>query len=230
MRALPRARWFPKREAPHEEDSFGPHEHENHRVAMKGISFLGSKDKKFTTSALFQLPSVNYLQRRWKSTFSIQSESTNAPAALVGAPNRRDQTAADDASVANQTFTYLMVGGAGVTGAMAAKSTVMNFLSTLSASGDVLALAQVEADLSAIPEGKSVVVKWRGKPIFIRHRTAAEIEAAQRVDVASLRDPQADSDRVQRPEWLVMIGICTHLGCVPISDAGDYNGWYCPCQ
>lgn len=168
------------------------------------------------------------LASRQKSTFVVAKDSASLPTPPeVPSANLRDPNATPED---NQTFTYLMVGGAGVAGAMAAKSTVMNFLSSLSASGDVLALAQVEVDLSSIPEGKSVVMKWRGKPIFIRHRTPAEIEAARHVDVSQLRDPQADADRVQRPEWLVMIGICTHLGCVPTSDAGDYGGWYCPCQ
>lgn len=76
----------------------------------------------------------------------------------------------------------------------------------MSASADVLAMAKVEVDLAAIPEGKNVIVKWRGKPVFIRHRTAAEIEEANNVNVSSLRDPQADDDRVKNPEWLVMLG------------------------
>lgn len=76
----------------------------------------------------------------------------------------------------------------------------------MSASADVLAMAKVEVDLNAIPEGKNVIIKWRGKPVFIRHRTTDEIDEANKVDMAALRDPQADEDRVQKPEWLVMIG------------------------
>lgn len=129
-----------------------------------------------------------------------------------------------------KAFTYTMVGVSGVLGAMAAKSSVMDLLSALSASGDVLAQAQVEVDLSAIPRGKSVVLKWRGKPIFIRHRTTEEIEEARTVALTALRDPQRDEERVQKAEWLVMLGICTHLGCVPIGESGDFGGWYCPCH
>jgi ubiquinol-cytochrome c reductase iron-sulfur subunit len=129
-----------------------------------------------------------------------------------------------------KAFTYTMVGVSGVLGAMAAKSTVMDLLSTLSASGDVLAQAQVEVDLANIPQGKSVVLKWRGKPIFIRHRTPEEIEEARSVPMGELRDPQRDEERVQKAQWLVMLGICTHLGCVPIAESGDYGGWYCPCH
>ncbi|KWU42764.1 putative ubiquinol-cytochrome-c reductase Rieske iron-sulfur protein [Rhodotorula sp. JG-1b] len=128
-----------------------------------------------------------------------------------------------------RAFSYFMVGSMGLVTAAGAKSTVTDFLTNMSASSDVLALAKVEVDLSTIPEGKNVIIKWRGKPVFIRHRTAGEIDEANQVDVSSLRDPQKDSDRVKKPEWLVMLGVCTHLGCVPIGEAGDYGGWYCPC-
>ncbi|KAI1181909.1 ubiquinol-cytochrome c reductase iron-sulfur subunit, mitochondrial [Nemania serpens] len=130
----------------------------------------------------------------------------------------------------NLLFSYFMVGTMGALTAAGAKSTVQEFLKNMSASADVLAMAKVEVDLNAIPEGKNVIIKWRGKPVFIRHRTADEIDEANKVDVASLRDPQADEDRVQKPEWLVMLGVCTHLGCVPIGEAGDYGGWFCPCH
>lgn len=102
-------------------------------------------------------------------------------------------------------------------------------------SADVLALASTEVDLSKIPEGSSIKVVWRGKPVFVRHRTAAEIEAAEKVDIATLRDPQPDSARVKRPEWLILVGVCTHLGCIPLGTApseprGDFGGWFCPCH
>lgn len=108
---------------------------------------------------------------------------------------------------------------------------VLKFLLSMSASADVLALASLEVDLSKIEVGQTVTVKWRGKPVFIRRRTGAEIEKEQAVDVGALRDPQTDADRVKAdPSWLVVVGVCTHLGCVPISNAGDYNGWFCPCH
>jgi len=130
----------------------------------------------------------------------------------------------------NQVFSYFMVGTMGALTAAGAKATVQDFLVNMSASADVLAMAKVEVDLSAIPEGKNLIIKWRGKPVFIRHRTPDEIEEANKVKIESLRDPQADSDRVKNPEWLVMLGICTHLGCVPIGEAGDFGGWFCPCH
>ena len=104
------------------------------------------------------------------------------------------------------------------------------FVSSMSASADVLALASAEFDTGAIDEGSTITVKWRGKPVFIKHRTDAEIESCAAVDVASLPDKQADVDRAPNPKWLVVLGVCTHLGCVPISGAGDFGGWFCPCH
>jgi ubiquinol-cytochrome c reductase iron-sulfur subunit len=97
----------------------------------------------------------------------------------------------------------------------------------------IAAGAPVDVDLKAIPEGGILTVKWRGNPIFVRHRTAKEIKEAADVNVASLPDPETDAKRVKKPEWLVVTGVCTHLGCVPIGSAGsrgDYDGWFCPCH
>ncbi|XP_055638127.1 cytochrome b-c1 complex subunit Rieske, mitochondrial isoform X1 [Toxorhynchites rutilus septentrionalis] len=143
----------------------------------------------------------------------------------VKRPNAKN-TSADERAA----FTYLMVGGAAVSTAYVAKAMVSTFVSSMSASADVLAMAKIEIKLSDIPEGKSVTFKWRGKPLFIRHRTAAEIATEQAVATATLRDPQTDGDRVKNPEWLVVLGVCTHLGCVPIANAGDFGGYYCPCH
>jgi ubiquinol-cytochrome c reductase iron-sulfur subunit len=117
-----------------------------------------------------------------------------------------------------------------VTSAYAAKVLVTDFISSMSATADVLALAKIEIKLNEIPEGKSVTFKWRGKPLFIRHRTGEEIATEQSVNLADLRDAQHDSERVSKPEWLVIIGVCTHLGCVPIANAGEFGGYYCPCH
>ena len=94
----------------------------------------------------------------------------------------------------------------------------------------IAAGAPIEVDLSAIAEGSSVTVKWRGKPIFVRHRTPKEIKEAVDVQLAQLPDPQADAQRVKKPEWLVVIGVCTHLGCIPLGNQGEYDGWFCPCH
>ncbi len=98
-----------------------------------------------------------------------------------------------------------------------------------------LALASVEVDISNVEVGQSITIKWRGKPVFIRHRTAEEIAQAEAVNLDVLRDPQTDEQRVIKPEWLVMVGVCTHLGCIPagqkVADVkGDYDGWFCPCH
>ncbi|KAI9928403.1 hypothetical protein ASPWEDRAFT_26521 [Aspergillus wentii DTO 134E9] len=130
----------------------------------------------------------------------------------------------------NQVFSYFMAGSLGLASAVGAKATVQDFLVNMSASADVLAQAKVEIGLGAIPEGKNVIIKWRGKPVFIRHRTQDEINEANEIDVQSLRDPQTDEERVQKAEWLVMLGVCTHLGCVPIGESGDFGGWFCPCH
>jgi ubiquinol-cytochrome c reductase iron-sulfur subunit len=114
--------------------------------------------------------------------------------------------------------------------ATAARLLALKFVMSMTAAADVLAMASLEVDLSGIEEGQTVTVKWRGKPVFIRHRTPDEIAQAEGEDVTHLRDPEPDSARVVKPEYLVVVGVCTHLGCVPIAGAGDYNGWFCPCH
>ena len=109
------------------------------------------------------------------------------------------------------------------------------FLKSMNPAEDTLALGSTEVDLSNINVGQAKTVKWRGKPVFIRRRTSEEILEANDVDLKSLRHPENDKNRVQKEEWLVLIGVCTHLGCVPLgqkmSDSkGEYNGWFCPCH
>jgi ubiquinol-cytochrome c reductase iron-sulfur subunit len=119
------------------------------------------------------------------------------------------------------------------TGAVAAVGTaavVWPLISQMSPDASTLALASSEVDIGAIPAGQIVTIKWRGKPVFIRHRTPKEIEEAEKVDVATLPDPQTDASRVQKPEWLIVVGVCTHLGCIPLGHAGEYDGWFCPCH
>ena len=94
----------------------------------------------------------------------------------------------------------------------------------------VKALAITEVDISTIGLGKTITVLWRGKPVFIRRRTQEEISKAQNVKLEELKDPQKDEDRVKKPEWLIMTGVCTHLGCVPLGEKGDFGGWFCPCH
>jgi ubiquinol-cytochrome c reductase iron-sulfur subunit len=94
----------------------------------------------------------------------------------------------------------------------------------------VKALASTEVDISGVERGQSITVLWRGKPVFIRRRTDEEITKAKEVDLNELKHPEKDEDRAKDPEWLVMLGVCTHLGCVPLGDKGEYGGWFCPCH
>ena len=124
-------------------------------------------------------------------------------------------------------FLYVATGTLGAVGVAAAS---WPFIHQMNPSASVLALASTEVDLSAIEQGQAITVIWRGKPVFIRHRTAKEISQAQDTSLEALPDPQADSERVQKAEWLILGGVCTHLGCVPLSHTGEYEGWFCPCH
>lgn len=129
-----------------------------------------------------------------------------------------------------RAFAYFVLTGGRFVYASLIRLLVLKFVLSMSASKDVLALASLEVDLSSIEPGSTVTVKWRGKPVFIRRRTEDDIKLANSVDLSSLRDPQDDSARVKNPEWLVVVGVCTHLGCIPLPNAGDFGGWFCPCH
>jgi ubiquinol-cytochrome c reductase iron-sulfur subunit len=139
-------------------------------------------------------------------------------------------------------FLYIATGMAGVVGAAGA---VWPFIDQMQPDASTLALATVDVDISAIAPGMSVTAKWRGKPIFIRNRTEQEVEEARAVQLSELKDPVARNDNLAadaeatdlarsagegRENWIVMIGSCTHLGCVPLGQAGDFGGWFCPCH
>lgn len=140
--------------------------------------------------------------------------------------------APDDA--ARRDFLYLTTGavaavGAGVTG--------WSFVDSMNPAADTLALSTTEVNIAGMEAGQAVLVQWRGKPVFVRRRTEKEIEEAKAVDISTLRHPETDAERVQagKDEWLVLVGICTHLGCVPLGTKpnepkGDYGGWFCPCH
>jgi ubiquinol-cytochrome c reductase iron-sulfur subunit len=138
---------------------------------------------------------------------------------------------ADDEGT-RRDFLYLLTGA---TAAVGAAALAWPLVDSMNPAADVLALAATEVDLSGVEEGMAITVKWRGKPVFIRHRTQEAIAAAEEVPLDELPDPQPDSARVIEPQWLVVIGVCTHLGCVPLGQAasdphGDYGGWFCPCH
>jgi ubiquinol-cytochrome c reductase iron-sulfur subunit len=139
-------------------------------------------------------------------------------------------------------FLYYATAGAG---AVATGAAVWPLVDQMNPSADVLALSSIRVDVSGVSEGTQITVKWLGKPVFIRRRTAEEIEEARAVELSDLVDPIAQNENIdanadatdenrsldESGEWLVMMGVCTHLGCVPLGDgAGDYNGWFCPCH
>ena len=118
----------------------------------------------------------------------------------------------------------------GALGVVAVASAGWPLVDQMNPSKDVEALSKIEIDLSDLAEGRSTTVMWRGKPLFIKHRTTKEIDEANRVNIDDLPDPETDKDRVKNPKYLVLVGVCTHLGCVPASNKGEYNGWFCPCH
>ncbi|MBN8927836.1 MAG: ubiquinol-cytochrome c reductase iron-sulfur subunit [Rhodospirillales bacterium 69-11] len=128
-----------------------------------------------------------------------------------------------------------LVAGAGA--AIGAGAIAWSLVDSMNPSRDVLALSSVEVDLTPIPEGQGITVVWQGKPIFVRHRTPAEVKQAEDTPLSALIDPQTDQARVKAGHaiWIVVVGICTHLGCVPLGNKpsdprGEYGGWFCPCH
>ena len=134
----------------------------------------------------------------------------------------------DDASVTRRDFIYV---ASSTMAAIGAAAVAWPLIDQMNPSADTLALKEFEVELASIVPGQQIVVEWRKKPVFIRRRTPDEIKEAQDTPLDEMKDPQADSARVQKPEWLIVIAICTHLGCIPSKDMkGDYGGWLCPCH
>ena len=115
-------------------------------------------------------------------------------------------------------------------GAVGVGAAVWPLIDQMNPDASVKALASTEGDVSSVEPGQSITVLWRGKPVFIKRRTQEEIDKARAVDIKNLKHPEKDEDRAKNPEWLVMLGVCTHLGCVPLGDKGEYGGWFCPCH
>ncbi|NQW12003.1 MAG: ubiquinol-cytochrome c reductase iron-sulfur subunit [Alphaproteobacteria bacterium] len=129
---------------------------------------------------------------------------------------------------------FLYIATAAV-GAVGAGSAIWPLIDQMNPAADVLALSSIEFDLSTVEPGMAVTVKWRGKPVFVRYRTPEEITSAEAVPLDELPDPQTDASRVQEAKYLILVGVCTHLGCVPLGQKasdprGDYGGWFCPCH
>lgn len=155
--------------------------------------------------------------------------SANETTEATTEPNRRD-------------FLYIATGMAGVVGVAGA---VWPFIDQLQPDASTLAVAQIDVDLSAVEAGQAITAMWRGKPVFIRNRTEAEIEAARETPIDDLPDRMARNENLPadttaddvsrsagegRENWIIMVGVCTHLGCVPLGQAGDFDGWFCPCH
>lgn len=126
-------------------------------------------------------------------------------------------------------FIHVAAGAAAVGAAAAA---VWPLIDQMNPAADTLALASIEVDLSKVTEGQQIVVKWRGKPLFVRYRTPKEIAEAKNTPVSDLKDPQPDAERVKagKEQYLIVVGSCTHLGCVPTFGTGAFGGWFCPCH
>jgi ubiquinol-cytochrome c reductase iron-sulfur subunit len=150
-----------------------------------------------------------------------------ADTAVTTDPGGADASLGDDPS--RRDFINIAAAVAAVGGVAAV---AWPFIDQMNPSSDTLALASIEFDLSKVQLGQQVVVKWRGKPVFVRHRTPKEIADAVAGDHADLRDPQTDAERHKpgKAEWLILVGVCTHLGCVPTFGQGEYGGWFCPCH
>src|SRR5258708_7003385 len=139
-------------------------------------------------------------------------------------------TAGHGAEGSRRDFLYL---AAGAFGAVGAAMSLWPFIDSMNPAADTLALSTIEVDISPITEGQRITVSWRGQPVFIDHRSAAQIQQARTVSLDELKDPQPDQARVQKPEWLIVVGICTHLGCVPLGQKptdpkGDFGGSFTP--
>ncbi|ERL88366.1 cytochrome b-c1 complex subunit Rieske, mitochondrial [Dendroctonus ponderosae] len=127
-------------------------------------------------------------------------------------------------------LSYTLSGILLTSGIYSVKGEVHRYVKSMNASADVLALAKIEINLSQIPEDRHMTFKWRGKPLFVWNRPEQAVKAVRQVPLSTLRDPQRDEDRVQEDKWFVCVGVCTHLGCVPLSHQGDFGGYYCPCH
>tara|TARA_Y100001970_G_scaffold294331_1_gene450741 strand:+ start:46189 stop:46749 length:561 start_codon:yes stop_codon:yes gene_type:complete len=151
---------------------------------------------------------------------------------MADLPPQNEQSSAAEEEGTRRDFLIL---AAGAMGALGAVGVVWPLVQTMNPSADVLALASTEVDLSGISEGQAISVMWRGKPVFIRHRTPGEIDEARAVPLDDLSDPETDEVRAKDGKWLILVGVCTHLGCIPLGNKfgdpkGDYGGWFCPCH
>lgn len=147
----------------------------------------------------------------------------------------KDSCCSGDSCCDNSGRRDFLFMSAGAMAAVGTGSVVWPFIHQMNPAADTLAMSTTEVDISTVEPGQAVTVMWRGKPVFVRRRTPEEIKEAEAVDVSTLRDKQPDAARVQKKEWLIVVGVCTHLGCVPLGQKtgdtrGEYGGWFCPCH
>ena len=141
----------------------------------------------------------------------------------------------EDGSEGGETRRDILTYTVGAFGVIGVASVAWPFIDSMNPAADTLAVSTVEIDLSPVEPGQAITVMWRGSPVFVRRRTEDEIAAAEQVSLDELPDPEADEDRVQRKEWLILVGVCTHLGCVPQGQRptevrGEFGGWFCSCH
>eukprot|EP00732_Lithocolla_globosa_P002648 Lithocolla_globosa_v1_NODE_1807_length_2321_cov_196.591792.p1 type:complete len:298 gc:universal NODE_1807_length_2321_cov_196.591792:2270-1377(-) len=198
------------------------------------------------TKSCVNSPSNLFWMREQKRSFSTgapmsQEGGFNSPLTEAAPITKADQLpqdidfskhlrSGDICHEAHRNYDYFVVGATSMLSFFGAKQVISTMVQMLGPSNAVLAAGSVEVKLGNIPVGKTMVLKWRGKPVFIRHRSDSEIQEADSVNIGQLRDPETDDQRVKKKEWLIMLGICTHLGCVPLGDAGNFGGWFCPCH
>lgn len=144
-------------------------------------------------------------------------------------------THAQPSSTDGQTRRDFLLYATTAVGAAGTAAALWPFVHSMNPAADTLALSTTDVDLATIQPGQAITVVWQGKPVFVRRRTEDDIASATKDDTADLRDKATDASRVQKPEWLVVIGVCTHLGCVPLGQKaadpkGDFGGWFCPCH
>ncbi len=144
-------------------------------------------------------------------------------------------THAQPSPVDGQSRRDFLLTATSVVGAVGTGLALWPFVHSMNPAADTLAMSTTDVDIAAIQPGQAITVIWQGKPVFVRHRMPEEVAQAAKDDSADLRDNQKDGDRVKKPEWLVLIGVCTHLGCVPLGQKpadpkGDFGGWFCPCH
>jgi len=140
----------------------------------------------------------------------------------------------DTVDEGKRDFIFIATGAAAAAGAA---SLGWPLVAQMGKAADTLAAGSIEINLANVAEGQQLKMLWRGVPVFVRHRTAAEIAEAENTDVSKCPDPQTDAERLVAkpdgtvdPRYLVMVGVCTHFGCIPVGEAGDFDGWYCPCH